>query len=107
MTGDDERSDGTKHARENVIHEVGLFQARYGFDKAVILLQEGCEGFSNLDGRLYISFRKGHVEDSFYRILLFFSIALDKMSPSVESSGTGMKQNGQFCFIGCCTKDPF
>ena len=26
MTAEDEHADGTKHARENVIHEVGLFQ---------------------------------------------------------------------------------
>jgi predicted nucleotide-binding protein len=26
MTAEDERADGTKHARENVIHELGLFQ---------------------------------------------------------------------------------
>ena len=33
MTGEDEQADGSLHARENVIHEVGLFQGRLGFLK--------------------------------------------------------------------------
>ena len=38
MTAEDEKTDGTKHARENVIHEAGLFQGRLGFERAIILL---------------------------------------------------------------------
>ena len=46
MTGEDEQSDGKFHARMNVIHEAGLFQGRLGFTRAIVLLEEGCEGFS-------------------------------------------------------------
>jgi hypothetical protein len=42
MTAEDEYTDATKHARGNVIHEAGLFQGRLGFEKAIILLEEGC-----------------------------------------------------------------
>ena len=34
MTGEDEQADGTLHARENVIHEAGLFQGQLGFKRA-------------------------------------------------------------------------
>ena len=64
MTGEDEHKDGTLHARENVIHEVGLFQAQLGYEKAIILREEGCEIFSNIDGITYISFPKGNIEGS-------------------------------------------
>ena len=37
MTAEDEKSDGKNHARENVVHEAGLFQGRLGFEKAIIL----------------------------------------------------------------------
>ncbi|WP_081606126.1 TIR domain-containing protein [Rhodococcus sp. AW25M09] len=50
MAGDrgvDESCCGT---RANVIHEVGLFQGRLGFEKAIVLLEEGCEEFSNITG---------------------------------------------------------
>ena len=62
MTGEDEQSDGTMRARENVVHEVGLFQGRLGFAKAIILLEEGCSRFSNIDGLTYIAFPKSNIE---------------------------------------------
>lgn len=34
MTAEDEHADGSEHARENVIHEAGLFQGRVGFPRA-------------------------------------------------------------------------
>jgi predicted nucleotide-binding protein len=62
MTGEDEQADGTVRARENVVHELGLFQGRLGFEKAVILLEEGCAPFSNIEGLTYIGFPKGKME---------------------------------------------
>jgi predicted nucleotide-binding protein len=46
LTAEDEHTDGSIRARMNVIHEVGLFQGRLGFSKAIVLLEEGCEEFS-------------------------------------------------------------
>ena len=39
MTGEDEQADGSLRARDNVIHEIGLFQGKLGFEKAIILLE--------------------------------------------------------------------
>ena len=50
MTAEDEHSDGKTHARENVIHEIGLFQSKLGFKKAIVLLEEGCSEFLILLG---------------------------------------------------------
>ena len=58
MTAEDELEDGKLHARLNVIHEAGLFQGRLGFNKAIILLEEGCEEFSNIHGLGHIPFPK-------------------------------------------------
>ena len=68
MTGEDEQADGSLHARENVIHEVGLFQGRLGFKKAIILLEDGCKDFSNIHGLIYIPFPKGKIEAAFEEI---------------------------------------
>jgi hypothetical protein len=46
MTAEDEQADGKLHARLNVIHEAGLFQGRLGFERAILLLEEGCEPVS-------------------------------------------------------------
>ena len=68
MTGEDEQVDGSLHARENVIHETGLFQGRLGFERAIILLEEGCKDFSNIHGLIHIPFPKGNIEAVFEKI---------------------------------------
>ena len=68
MTAEDEQVDGKLHARMNVIHEVGLFQGRLGFRKAIILLEEGCEEFSNIHGLIEIRFPKGNIRAAFEEI---------------------------------------
>jgi predicted nucleotide-binding protein len=68
LTAEDEKADGTIQARMNVIHEAGLFQGRLGFTKAIILLEEGCEEFSNIKGLGQIRFPKGDIKQAFDEI---------------------------------------
>jgi predicted nucleotide-binding protein len=68
MTAEDEQPDGTLRARENVVHEAGLFQGRLGFRKAIILLEDGCEEFSNIRGLGQIRFPKNNVSAKFDEI---------------------------------------
>lgn len=65
MTAEDAAADGTKRARENVIHEVGLFQGRLGWTRAIVLLEEGCSEFSNLHGVNHIKFGPNSIRDAF------------------------------------------
>lgn len=65
MTAEDEDTDGHLHARMNVIHEAGLFQGRLGFERAIILLEEGCQEFSNIQGLGQIRFPKGNIKAIF------------------------------------------
>src|SRR5205085_9733676 len=48
FTAEEERKGGMLATRDNVIHELGLFQGSLGFKRAVILLEEGCSEFSNI-----------------------------------------------------------
>jgi len=68
-TGDDEVGDGTRRARVNVVHETGLFQGKLGFNRAIVLLEEGCEAFSNIDGIQQIRFSKGKIREAFGDVL--------------------------------------
>ncbi len=68
MTAEDERADGGIQARMNVVHEAGLFQGRLGFTKAVVLLEEGCDQFSNIEGLGQIRFPKGNIKAVFEEI---------------------------------------
>ncbi|MDQ3724761.1 MAG: nucleotide-binding protein [Actinomycetota bacterium] len=65
LTAEDEQADGSTQARQNVVHEAGLFQGRLGFAKAIILLEEGCEEFSNIEGLGQIRFPRGNISAAF------------------------------------------
>lgn len=68
LTGEDEQSSGELHARLNVVHEAGLFQGRLGFEHAIILIEEGCEEFSNIDGLGQIRFPKDRIDFVFEKV---------------------------------------
>ena len=70
LTSEDEQADGALRARINVIHEVGLFQGRLGFTKAIVLLEDGCEEFSNIEGLGQIRFPKANIASKFEEIRL-------------------------------------
>ena len=65
MTAEDEQRDGAMHARMNVVHEAGLFQGRLGFTKSIVVLEEGCEEFSNIEGLGQIRFPAGRISAVF------------------------------------------
>lgn len=65
LTGEDEQANGAMNARLNAVHEAGLFQGRLGFNKAIILLEEGCEEFSNIHGLVHIRFPKNNISAKF------------------------------------------
>jgi len=69
LTGEDIHINGAFHARENVIHELGLFQGRLGFTRAIVLLEEDVQEFSNILGVNQIRFAKGHIKETFGDVL--------------------------------------
>jgi hypothetical protein len=69
LTGEDETVSGGMSARQNVIHETGLFQGKLGFGRAIVLLEEGTSEFSNLHGIQQIRFSKNNIKESFGDVL--------------------------------------
>lgn len=69
LTAEDEMADGTRRARQNVIHETGLFQGRLGFGRAIVLLENGAEEFSNLYGVQQLRFAEGNIKETFGDVL--------------------------------------
>jgi len=68
LTAEDELKDGGVQARMNVVHELGLFHGRLGFNKAIVLLEHGCNEFSNIHGLSQIRFPKNNIAASFEEI---------------------------------------
>lgn len=57
MTGDDTVGEETR-ARENVMHEIGFFQGKYGLHNVALLHEEHVNIPSNIQGLVYIPFPK-------------------------------------------------
>ena len=68
LTGEDEAASGEMHPRMNVVHELGLFQGRLGFGRAIVLLESGCTAFSNIHGLGQIRFPKHNMSSAFEEI---------------------------------------
>lgn len=68
MTAEDEVADGEKRARENVVHEAGLFQGRLGFERAILVSEKSCHIFSNVHGLERIDFSTGNIQESFSKV---------------------------------------
>ena len=68
MIGEDEQPTGELRPRENVVHEAGLFQGHLGFNRAIVLLEDGCEKFSNNAGLVHINFPKNNIRAAFQDI---------------------------------------
>lgn len=69
MTGTDEMADGSKRARQNVIHETGFAQGALGTRNTIILLEQGVEPPSNIAGVTYIPFAPGEIHTTEERVL--------------------------------------
>lgn len=65
MTGDDIDASGQARARENVMHEIGFFQGKFGRSRVCVLHEEGVSIPTNLAGVVYVPFPKGNVAASF------------------------------------------
>ena len=66
MTGDDVTNEDKARVRENVMHEIGFFQGRYGRRFVVLLYEEDVNIPTNLSGVVYIPFAKSNIEGGFH-----------------------------------------
>jgi predicted nucleotide-binding protein len=68
LTAEDQQIDGSQRARQNVVHEAGLFQGRLGFGRAILLVEENVDEFSNSSGLVQIRFPRGRIQAIFYQV---------------------------------------
>jgi len=69
LTWEDEDNEWNLHARENVIHELWLFQWKIGFERAIAVLERWVNEFSNILGINQIRFNKGNIKETYWDIL--------------------------------------
>jgi sugar/nucleoside kinase (ribokinase family) len=68
LTAEDFTGDGRKFARQNVIHEVGLFQGQHGFDRVVLLVEEGCDFIPEAAAPYTLYFPHNQIHQTFYQL---------------------------------------
>ncbi|WP_202638155.1 PfkB family carbohydrate kinase [Bailinhaonella thermotolerans] len=59
---------GRARADQNIVYQAGVFQGRYGFGRVAILVEEGCDTFSNIAGLIQLDFRDGAVDATFFEL---------------------------------------
>lgn len=57
VTAEDDQPDGSVRARENVVHEIGYFQGRFGRKRAILIMEEGVNEFSNIHGIVHLPYK--------------------------------------------------
>lgn len=68
LTAEDVTDDGRRFARQNVIHEVGLFQGRHGFDRVILLVEENCDFIPRAAIPYTIYFPHNRIDRAFYEL---------------------------------------
>ena len=66
MTADDVANADEPRVRENVMHELGFFQGRYGRNRVILLHEEGVNIPTNLAGVAYIAFPNHGIAAGFH-----------------------------------------
>lgn len=68
LTAEDFTGDGKRLARQNVVHEVGLFQGRHGFDRVLVLAEDGCDFVPRAAEPYTIRFPRNGISRALYRV---------------------------------------
>jgi predicted nucleotide-binding protein len=68
LTVDAATSDGQGRADQDVVHQAGIFHGKYGFGRVAMLVEDGCEIFSNAAGLVRLPFSRGQVDATFLEI---------------------------------------
>jgi len=67
MSDDDYTKEGKARARQNVIHEMGLFQGRYGHKRVIVMKKKSVELNSNLIGKNLIEYHN-NIDEGFHKL---------------------------------------
>lgn len=68
LTAEDTRGGPFAWARENVVHEVGLFQGRFGESRVVLLVEEGCGFVPQAPPDQVLHYPQGAIESAFWGV---------------------------------------
>jgi hypothetical protein len=62
------RDTTTTRADQKLVYQAGVLQGRYGFGRVALLVEEGCDTFSNVAGLIRLDFPHGRVNSTFVEL---------------------------------------
>ncbi|WP_371666053.1 PfkB family carbohydrate kinase [Streptomyces sp. NBC_01241] len=68
LTAEDTTDEGHRVARQNVIHEIGLFQGRHGFDRVLVLAEDGCATLPETADARTATFPRHAIDKAFWSL---------------------------------------
>lgn len=68
VTADDEPSDSKSLARQNIIHEIGFLQGKFGPENVLVLKQSGLKDYTRATGIEYAEFENENIRSVFNRV---------------------------------------
>lgn len=86
LTKEDELKSDEIIARQNVIHELGYCQAKFGRENVAVLVEKGITVPSNISGSLYVDFEQEKLDSCFYK--------LARHVKQLASNGSAKKKGG-------------
>ena len=78
VTADDEPAEAKSEARQNIIHEIGFLQGKFGPDNVLVLKQAGLDDYTRATGIEYAEFKNEDIQTLFDRIQNELEDALDR-----------------------------
>jgi sugar/nucleoside kinase (ribokinase family) len=60
------------NADQDLVHQAGILQGRYGFKRVAILAEQSCMTFSNIAGLIHLDFPSGKIENTFFELERMF-----------------------------------
>jgi predicted nucleotide-binding protein len=73
MTPDDTMADGSKRARQNVIHEIGYAQGVLGIRNVIVVQNDEVQAPSNIDGVTVVRFKTGALYDKLDEVVAYLN----------------------------------
>jgi len=75
---------GLQRPQQRIVHQTGILHGTYGFGRVAILIEDGCDIFTNISGLIRMVFPKGNVEAKFVDL---HRMLIRELHPNARSIG--------------------
>ena len=82
ITADDEKLDPVTRDKQNLLHEIGFLQGKFGIENVLVLHQDSMEEYKNISSISYAPFSGNNIKSAFPRVMEELDLAIDAVEDS-------------------------